>query len=85
MDEGSESALGGEVEAVAVAVAVAAALAAAAEAGIGPAAEVPAGIPEEDHYGMLGELYDYCVEVPEEQLRRPPQCVSRSDILEQFH
>lgn len=80
MDEGSESALGGEVEAAALA---AAALAVAAEAGIGPAAEVPAGVaPEGDHYGMLGELYGYCVEVPEEQLRRPPQCVSRSDILE---
>jgi len=58
---------------------------AVAEAGVGPTAEVPAGVvPEEDHYGMPGGLYGYCVEALEGRLRRLLQCVSRSDILEQL-
>lgn len=101
MDEGSGSALGGGVEGavaaalaaeavaagvVAVEVVAAEAVAeAVAEVGVGPTAEVPAGVvPEEDHYGMPGGLYGYCVEALEGRLRRLLQCVSRSDILEQL-
>ena len=74
------------VEVVAAeAVAAEAVAEAVAEVGVGPTAEVPAGVvPEEDHYGMPGGLYGYCVEAPEGRLRRLLQCVSRSDILEQL-